>query len=428
MSVKGKAEMRGKPLNEVAASIKDTLLSRDKIESQVKRDLGKDCDVKEVSRIVDLIHRGDDTLGAEKRRRAAVETAKVNQKKYDQVLKEMMTTEDIVNSVISYIKPTEPLPPVYAPPSVVKSREAAVLLLSDLHIGERVLKTELTPTRYKVSGEGWLEDEPIESLGSFSTDIAMARMENLVDSVKSLIYLQRNTSTIDDLYIFGIGDYIAGHLHNNNNSTNDIDVNQQVVIGSWVLSQVIRDLAPHFNTITMFMVDGNHDRTTDKIVTKSRNTLARSYLMGHMVKTQVSSIPNVRVLIPNSPNVIVSIGDWNYLVQHGDTIRGWAGIPYYGIDRHTKNWSRIASSKGLHIHQTCIGHFHTAGRLNDWILNGSLKGGDEFALNNLKVNSHPAQILFGVHKDREVSFYYHIDFKDCPEEPNRYKTWKQFLE
>ena len=89
-----------------------------------------------------------------------------------------------------------------------------------------------------------------------------------------------------------------------------------------------------------------------------------------------------------------------FLYFHGNNIKGWNGIPWYGINRTASNFHAVLAGHGMTYDYMVLSHFHQSGMVDavkgEYIMNGTWKGGDEYALGKLSVVARPAQWLFGV--------------------------------
>jgi hypothetical protein len=110
-------------------------------------------------------------------------------------------------------------------------------------------------------------------------------------------------------------------------------------------------------------------------------------------------------------NIVEKLG-WKFSLGHGDSINSWAGIPYYGIDRAVKN--ELANTKnGFHYKE--IGHFHIAGEFPvagvKVLINGSLKGGDEFSMAKFHSVEPPSQKIFLISEKHGLSWLLNVDLR-----------------
>ncbi|GAF73430.1 unnamed protein product, partial [marine sediment metagenome] len=86
--------------------------------------------------------------------------------------------------------------------------------------------------------------------------------------------------------------------------------------------------------------------------------------------------------------------------QHGDDIKSWGGIPFYGINRSAAKWLGIEAVQKRYFQYFVLGHFHSKGILQsptgEKIINGSMVGSGEYGIT--MDFAHPLQLLFGVHQ------------------------------
>ena len=132
------------------------------------------------------------------------------------------------------------------------------------------------------------------------------------------------------------------------------------------------------NLVTcMFRVVGNHGRRTRKPRSKLRARDNPDWFSLRL-ESHWASDDRVTFNIPDSPDCFVTVHDSTYLLTHGDQARGGGGIG--GI------WPpimRLVARKRNNSDFTCmvLGHFHqlVLAPSSGFIMNGSLKGYDEYA-------------------------------------------------
>ena len=116
----------------------------------------------------------------------------------------------------------------------------------------------------------------------------------------------------------------------------------------------------------------------------------------------------------------VDILGWRFVFSHGDETRSWMQIPFYGLRRDFAAKQAInvyvhsggdLTSAVQPVNYKVVGHFHTGGiipdNLGDIIMNGTLKGIDEFSFAKGYVY-RPFQFLFGVHREHGLTFNYRM--------------------
>ena len=193
---------------------------------------------------------------------------------------------------------------------------------------------------------------------------------------------------------------VSGIIHEELESTNQLNIVEQAMLGSLITAQGIQELARAFPKVILTCVVGNHGRTQKSKYFKHKQQVNWDYVFYHNLALLLRGQKNVRVNIPLSFWAMVDVRGWKFLVMHGDLVKSWGGIPFYGLSREEGKWTKIKSSQKEHFNYFVASHFHTKGILQtpigETILNGSLKGGDEYAI-GLGFYNDPIQLLFGVH-------------------------------
>ena len=84
------------------------------------------------------------------------------------------------------------------------------------------------------------------------------------NQVLSLAEYRRNICEVDELVIPMLGDMISGDIHEELARTNVDNCMMQMLTAAHVIAQALMFLAPHFKSITVPCVVGNHGRMTRK--------------------------------------------------------------------------------------------------------------------------------------------------------------------
>jgi hypothetical protein len=83
--------------------------------------------------------------------------------------------------------------------------------------------------------------------------------------------------------------------------------------------------------------------------------------------------------------------------MHGHNIKGWAGIPWYGTDRHIAREAKARRQRPTkNFDKLILGHFHAPLWTPDYIVNGSLSGTSELDHGQGR-DAAPCQVAFLVH-------------------------------
>lgn len=310
--------------------------------------------------------------------------------------------QTLANNLI--IVPIKPLPKKIKNKKQGQKIEHLVLHLSDGHV-DHVIEKEST---------GGLEE--------YNFDIATARAETLIEEVINW------TNNLDNhrfvkLWILAYGDHVNGEIHN------AVEVSQwrnafKSAEGCGKLHALMfRDLAAVFADIHVIYLPGNHGRRSKrKDYERPQNNW--DYLVARIAKLSCASLDNVHFHIPNSFSLAIDINGHGFYLTHGDDIRSWNGIPFYGIQRKTQRLTALSSVTKQDLKYFCMGHFHqpsTLSNLNGEVLiNGAWLATDPYIFEFHSGYTEPCQLLHGVHKDHGVSWRIKINMKGKTK-PERYK-------
>jgi hypothetical protein len=173
-----------------------------------------------------------------------------------------------------------------------------------------------------------------------------------------------------------------------------------------VLIGVVKTLADTFGRVLLPCVTGNHGRDTQKIWSKDRHHTSFDWLLCRFLAKHFENDKRVTFFIPDGPDAYYRIYGHRYLLTHGDAFRGGDGLigclgPIVRGDH--KKRSRNAQID-LDYDTLLLGHFHQYIHLTRMIVNGSLKGMDEYAYSNNFPFEAPQQALWLTHPKYGITF------------------------
>lgn len=245
-----------------------------------------------------------------------------------------------------------------------------VLHLTDLHIGAQQDANE------------------IEGFNAYSPEIAEARLTDLTERWLKWTDYQRKAYPINNAAILMTGDFISGDIHEELRITNAYPSPVQVAEASRMVSQVIAQIAPYFNSVTIhFISEDNHARLTKKPQAKEAGLNSLNYLVGKMIEATVAPLSNVKMNIYPMIEKVVEVNERLYLLTHGHNIRGWMGVPWYGVERKVgkEAQSRLhlimqeaTRAREIGFHKYIFGHFHTPIDSPLYSCGASLQGTDAY--------------------------------------------------
>ncbi|MFD8117036.1 hypothetical protein [Streptomyces microflavus] len=271
--------------------------------------------------------------------------------------------------------------------------EYAVALLSDLQTGK------LTP--------------------DYNSAVARERVMLYARKIVQLADIQRLHHPVRHCVVPMLGDMVEGV---------DIFPGQQWLIDSTLYDQLfnttpalladfVRYLLAHFETVTVYAVDGNHGR------------IGRRGQFGPMDNADRMLYRILALLLRDEPRFelkmtdpegernwyqVMELGAYSALLIHGDQIRGHSGFPWYGLGKKVNGWG----SGGIpeRFGDVFMGHYHQLGRIplnqrSVWC-NGSTESTNTFAAETLAAQSEPSQWLLFVDPDAgRVTASYGVDVR-----------------
>lgn len=272
-------------------------------------------------------------------------------------------------------------------------------LMSDAHYGEVV--------------------EPSAALGiSYNCDIAQRRIEHYRDVIIRYKDLREPAYNIDKLTVAVLGDMLSGEIHEELRVTNEKSVVEQEAEMTNILWDLACDFAEEFPQVEFVVLPGNHPRLYKKPEFKKK-WANWEWSMGKGLEklVEVSPLENVTITVPEAMVYTHKIFDYNIAMTHGDGIKSnsFAGIPFYGMRQRRERLQELLSSRDLErADMFVMGHFHQhlwwGGGDCDILINGAIKGGDEYSIGTFLSAPEPIQVLLEFHPEHGVAAQEHISF------------------
>ena len=298
----------------------------------------------------------------------------------------LTTRKELAREVASAVAMLEPYPPLTSITPKQGKHISVVQLFSDWHIGEMISANET------------------EGLGEFNLDIAKKRVAKILENHLQWLSLHEKSYRVDELVIFLLGDFVSGDIHEEFKITNEFPLPIQIAEAANLLSNAIREFARAYKKITVYAVAAdNHGRLSQKPQYKQKAANNANFLVYTITSQAVAALPNVKFITTEGMKFVAEIQSHKFLLEHGDTVRGWMGIPMYGFERLLgREARRRMQSPLLQFEHWCIGHWHQPMVIGQHIIvNGSLTGTNEYdhAAGRL---SPPAQVAFMLIKEHGI--------------------------
>lgn len=262
------------------------------------------------------------------------------------------------------------------------------LFLSDLHWGEVVHPSQ------------------INGVNKYNIAIAHERMASCIASAIHLLKIISPKMDYPGIVCPLGGDMISGNIHDELTATNELNSMPTVLDLYGVLVGVVKHLADTFGHVFLPCVSGNHGRDTHKIWSKDRHATSFDWLLYQFLARHFAGDKRITFFIPDGPDAYYRIYQHRYLLTHGDQFRGGDGMigalgPIIRGDH--KKRSRNAQID-MEYDTLCLGHWHQYIHLTRLIVNGSLKGLDEYAYNNNFGFEPPQQALWITHPKYRITY------------------------
>jgi hypothetical protein len=277
-----------------------------------------------------------------------------------------------------------------------RGRQAVVLHLSDLHVGETVNREE------------------VAGVNSYDIGIARKRIGRLFETTSVLMTSAWPASdgAPEKLNILLGGDLISGAgLHPEHAETDGGTAFEQVKYAAHYISAgVLRlheELKERFKKpvpIDCISVVGNHGRSTfGKPRTKLVTLQSYDTLVADFIEAALRQIPTIRHFQPRGFDAYFDVAGWPALLTHGDRMGSGGGTGFIGpMATIVKGHRKIVDTEYRQrrpVRWVFSGHFHTTGMSPFGFANGSGVGYGEFA-KALRADPEPAQQNFMVFHER----------------------------
>jgi len=263
--------------------------------------------------------------------------------------------------------------------------ETMVQMLSDWHAFEEV---KASRTR---------------GFASYSPEIMTARVANMVAAHTFIKRkMERGGWRFPEIFIPLLGDFIPGTIHNLERHANGLTIVASTFNAAWLLAQVLRDLKAEYERMYVCGVVGNHGRLPDDRKVPSKDpTRNWDYMVYLLAAEMLRDCEGIEFRFPDAYSAQVNIRGYNVLLNHGDKIRRWMGIPWYGIERWDVKSTALEAQRANVIHYRLLGQFHKSAQLPSQVgekfVNGSVVGANEYAVDEVTESDPPKQLMFGMH-------------------------------
>lgn len=258
--------------------------------------------------------------------------------------------------------------------------------------------------------------EQIGGVNEFNLAIAHKRLRRLVEKTIWLLRSHVVKPEYEGIVVCLGGDMVSGDIHDELTETNDEPLMPCVLDLFGALKWAIGSIADEFGSVFLPCVAGNHGRTTKKPRAKNRAFTNFDWLLYQFLAKAFEGDDRVTFHIPDGPDALFRVYNTRYLLTHGDQFRGGDGIigAIGPITRgHKKKVARNTAIDQAYDVMLC-GHWHQEINLARTIVNGSLKGYDEYANQSNFEFEPPRQALWLTHPTHGITMRMSVHLEDDP--------------
>ena len=292
-------------------------------------------------------------------------------------------------SIVDAAAGAELQPPMWLSPKTPKKSAATlVVMLSDTHFDEVVNPDEM------------------EGLNAYNRTIAQLRLQRWAENVVKLSRHYLSGVSYDGVVLILGGDIFTGEIHEELAMTNDDTILGSLLFWSEQVAGAVDLLANEFGKCHVVSVVGNHGRMTRKPRMKLRVKTNFDWLIAKMIERHFISDKRVTFTVPESADAFIHIYEHGHLITHGDQVSGGGGIGgiYPPIMRmRAKKHARYMAT-GKSFQTLWLGHWHQYISTPSMVVNGSLKGADEYSLIMGFSHEPPQQALAVVTPEKNITF------------------------
>lgn len=249
--------------------------------------------------------------------------------------------------------------------------------------------------------------EEINGKNEYSLSIANKRIQALVASTVKLLKSHVVNPKYPGIVLVLGGDMVSGDIHEELSETNEEPMMKVLIELYGKMIWVIDTLQKEFGNVFIPVVAGNHGRTSRKPRAKKRAHTNYDWLLGALLAKHYEGSKNVTLLVSDGPDILFQVYGHRYLLTHGDQFRGGDGVtgalmPIVRGDH--KKRSRNAQID-MEYDTLLMGHFHQLFLTPRILVNGTLKGMDEYSYQGNFPYEPPAQALWITSEKRGITMY-----------------------
>jgi hypothetical protein len=294
-----------------------------------------------------------------------------------------------VSLIASEAELLAPLPGWLKPgPSEGGKRATLVAVLSDVHAGERV------------------DPDQVGAFNAYNLAICERRLKRFFEKIVRLAREYVSGVSFDGIVLALAGDMVSGTIHDELVETNELSTLDTILWLAPRLVSGIEVLVEEFGNVHVVSAPGNHGRDSKRPRYKDRSSHNADTMVARMCAQYFKASnrsSGATFHVPSSLDVDFEVYDTAWSVEHGEefhrTNPGTSEIgPLGPVRRGSLRKARQRQVEGKRMDFLVVGHFHqyVSAPEQGFVMNGSLKGYDEYARGLHLKPERPQQALLVV--------------------------------
>lgn len=256
----------------------------------------------------------------------------------------------------------------------------------------------------------------VNGVNEFTIDIARTRIRRLTERTIDLCFNHMTNPNYPGLVLNLGGDMLSGDIHEELTETNELPTMPAMLELFELLVWSITQLHDRFGPIFIPCEFGNHGRNTHRPRAKHAAYTNFDWLLYNMLERhfRAAGAKDVQFLIPTSTDAYYRVHNHRYLLTHGNAIGVKGGDGIIGalgpILRGDTKIRSASAQMGMPYDTLLMGHWHQFLPVGSRVIvNGTLKGFDEFAKDFLRASPEvPQQALWFTHERHGITCHWPV--------------------
>lgn len=259
-----------------------------------------------------------------------------------------------------------------------------ILFLSDVHAGEVV------------------RPEEVLGLNKYNWEIMEKRVTRVFATAAELLKEHLAHNKYPGIVVAFGGDNVSGDIHDELSETNDRSVYESILPMAEMYAEHLTGLADAFGKVRAVGVPGNHGRSTKRPRAKGYAATNADWVIYQVLAKLLAKDKRITTDFPQSRDFNFEVAGRRFRLTHGDQFRGGDGMvgalgPIVRGDAKKRVAAMMTKNAQMIYDTIMVAHFHSTINLPHVIVNGSVKGIDEYAMGENFRFEEPSQTLFTVH-------------------------------